>query len=141
VVDEQVLLAKVTAVRAHLDRVRQRLPQDEGRFSSDMDVQDVVLHNLWLAIQGCIDIAAHIVTDEGLGQPSSMAALFDLLHAQSILDANLADRLRRATGLRNLIVHEYVRLDLSLVFQIARDDLGDLESFLAVALHHAGLLP
>jgi uncharacterized protein YutE (UPF0331/DUF86 family) len=35
-------------------------------------------------------------------------------------------------GLRNRIAHEYGRLDLKRVYEAARDDLGDLESFAAV---------
>ena len=38
---------------------------------------------------------------------------------------------RRTYRLRNRIVHEYGRLDLQRVYEAARDDLGDLESFAA----------
>lgn len=133
-VDEQVLLAKVSQVRRRLRRVRDRLPEDEETFLADEDLQDVVVHNLWLALQSCIDIAAHVVADEGLGQPSGLAELFDLLGQHRIIETELAQRLRKAVGLRNIIVHEYVRLDMAMIHRIAKEGLTDLEALmLAIA--------
>ncbi len=35
----------------------------------------------------------------------------------------------RRVGFRNILVHDYVRLDASVVVRILREDLGDLERF------------
>jgi uncharacterized protein YutE (UPF0331/DUF86 family) len=139
VVDEQVLLAKVSQVRRHLRRVRDRLPPGEKTFLDDEDLQDVVVHNLWLALQSCIDIAAHVVADEGLGQPSGLADLFDLLGEHQIISSDLARQLRKAAGLRNIIVHEYVRLDLAMIYRIAKGDLTDLDALLLAITDHFNL--
>jgi uncharacterized protein YutE (UPF0331/DUF86 family) len=36
----------------------------------------------------------------------------------------------QATGFRNLLVHQYAKLDLSLVYQVVRKDIHDLKSYL-----------
>jgi uncharacterized protein YutE (UPF0331/DUF86 family) len=135
-VDEQVLLAKISQARYRLRRVRARVPAEVEQFRRDQDVQDIVVHNLWLALQSCIDLAAHVVSDEGLGQPAGLADLFDLLGQHGVLDAGLTRRLRRAAGLRNVIVHEYVRLDLELTHHLASHELSDLNAFLRAISDH-----
>lgn len=77
------------------------------------------------------------MSDEGLGQPGSLADLFELLGQHRILDADLVQRLRRAAGVRNIIVHEYVKLDLALVHRIALNGLSDLDAFLLAIADHA----
>jgi len=37
-------------------------------FLKDIDRQEIIIFNLQMAIQNCIDIEAHIVSDEGLRQ-------------------------------------------------------------------------
>lgn len=138
-VDEQVLLAKISQVRRHLRRVRDRLPRSEETLLADEDLQDVVVHNLWLALQNCIDIAAHVVADEGLGQPSGLAELFDLLGQHQIIPTELVAPLRKAAGLRNIIVHEYVRVDIALIYRIASAGVSDLETFLLAIVDRFGL--
>lgn len=129
-VREEVLIAKISSVRHHLRRIRDRLPGSEESFVTDEDARDIVVHNLWQAIRGCIDLAAHVVSDEGLGQPSQLGELFDLLAEAGVVPLELAARLRRAVGLRNIMAHEYVRLELPIVYRAARYERGDIEAFL-----------
>jgi uncharacterized protein YutE (UPF0331/DUF86 family) len=140
-VREELLLAKISNVRNHLQRVRSKLPDTEEAFLSDNDLRDIVVHNLWQALQGCIDIGSHVVADEGYGQPATFAEVFDLLIANQVLDRRLGERLRKATGLRNLIVHEYMQLDFTLIFKAARTDLRDLDDFLVIIVgrYHLGI--
>ena len=56
----------------------------------------------------------------------SWPATVGLLGAKGVLPEALATRLRRAVGLRNLLVHEYGRIDHALVFDAAANHLDDL---------------
>lgn len=48
-----------------------------------------------------------------------------------MLPADLADRLRRAVGFRNVLVHDYVEVDDGIVLQRLAN-LTDLDDFVAV---------
>ena len=50
-----------------------------------------------------------------------------LLHA-GVLAPPLAETLRRMKGLRNLLVHEYGRVDDEIVFETVRERLGDFDA-------------
>lgn len=65
------------------------------------------------------------------------ADAFGRLAEAGVLHRDLADRLSRAAGFRNLLVHGYGRLDLRRVHAIARDGPPDLRAFLARLRDHA----
>jgi uncharacterized protein YutE (UPF0331/DUF86 family) len=137
----ETILAKITAIRQKMRRAREKLPETVAEFEGDLDLRDIVIHNLWQALQAAIDLASHVVSEEGYGQPDSFGSVFDLLVQNGVLADELGARMRRAVGLRNLIVHEYARLDLSLVHRVVAEDLADVERFLHALAAHVGLLP
>jgi len=130
-VDRDLVLAKVETLErslARIDAARQRAGLDA------LDRQDIIVLNLQRAVQAMLDLAAHVVAREGIGVPDELAASFDLLKRAGILDDEVADRMRRMTGFRNVAVHEYRKLDPSIVDSIVRDRLGDLRAFARIIL-------
>lgn len=129
-VDKAVFVAKVAQIEKCLNRVKSRRPPSLELFRTDMDSQDVVLFNLMQAIQGCIDLAAHVVSDEGYGMAGSMQEFFYLLQENQVISRELAEQMAKAVGFRNLVAHEYAKLDHGQVYAIATDGLQDIEEFI-----------
>ena len=129
-VDRDLIIAKASSVRRHLKRVVEKRGQDVEKFLKDFDCQDIVSFNLQLAIQNCIDIAAHVISEEGLGMPGSFTEMFYLLEENGYLSGELTEKMVRAVGFRNLLVHEYGKIDLKQVYQIASDHIEDLNRYL-----------
>lgn len=137
-VDRDLVLAKV----ATIDRCLGRIEDVRGQRRAvllPVDVDDIVLLNLQRAVQAAIDLAAHVVATEGHGLPDSVAGSFVLLEARGVLDAELAERLRKMVGFRNIAVHEYQALDPSIVEAIVTRHLDDLRAFAARVVRHFGL--
>ena len=44
-------------------------------------------------------------------------------------ERGLADRLVRAVGLRNVLIHEYTEVDWKIVMRVMRTDVRDLTAF------------
>lgn len=125
-VDRDLVLAKLET----LERCLARIETVQARAGLDaLDRQDIVVLNLQRAVQAMLDLAAHVVAREGLGVPDDLAASFDLLRRAGFLDDELATRMRRMTGFRNVAVHEYRKLDANVVDSIVRHRLGDLRAF------------
>jgi uncharacterized protein YutE (UPF0331/DUF86 family) len=88
-------------------------------------------HALQLAIQSCIDIGAHLISELGLAAPGDYRGVFAGL-CPAGLDPQLAERLASAAGMRNILVHGYLDVDDQLVWDaLAR--LDDLRGFAATA--------
>jgi len=139
VVDRDLIIAKAASVRLHLDRIAAKTDSGLEDFLSDVDRQDIVAFNLHIAVESFIDIAAHIISENGWGVPGSASEMFYLLEDKGILETALTERIIKAVGLRNLIVHEYGEIDLKRLFTTVRDDLKDITAFLSVIFRKLGI--
>jgi uncharacterized protein YutE (UPF0331/DUF86 family) len=139
VVDRDLIIAKAASVSAHLDRIAAKTESGLEDFLSEVDRQDIVAFNLHIAVESCIDIAAHIISENGWGVPGSASEMFYLLEDKDILEPALTERMIKAVGLRNLIVHEYGEIDLKRLFTTVRDDLKDITAFLSVIFRKLGI--
>ncbi len=66
-VNKRILAAKCSTTEHHLARVVDKRQIDLDVFLKDLDRQESILFNLQMAVQNCIDMAAHVVSDEELG--------------------------------------------------------------------------
>ena len=94
-----------------------------------------------MAIQNCIDIAAHIISDDELGVPGSTNEMFYLLEENGYLDREISEKIVKAVGFRNLIVHEYGKIDLKQVYEITRHNIDDLNEFVRSIFKKVGISP
>jgi uncharacterized protein YutE (UPF0331/DUF86 family) len=110
----------------------------DGREALGADVRQElhVEHALQLAIQVCIDVGAHLVSELGLPTPDDYREIFEALSRAQLIDAGLAARLGEAAGRRYLLVHEYVDIDLDKVWE-ALGNLDDLRAFAGFAARQA----
>jgi uncharacterized protein YutE (UPF0331/DUF86 family) len=58
-----------------------------------------------------------------------MADLFIILGRNQILPYDFAEKLAKMVGFRNLLIHEYVGVDLERVHTFLKDDLNDFNRF------------
>ena len=129
-VNVPVLLKKISGMRHNLSRLREQQSFTIEAFKDNLDAQDIVLHNLRLAIQGAIDISTHIISDEGWGIPGSLNEIFYILQDKGVLTSELTEKMVSAVGLRNILVHEYEKVNLDIVYDIFQNHLADLEDFI-----------
>lgn len=129
-VNQNIIKAKINHIKTTLERLEEKQNISIDEFKRNKDLQDIVLHNLQLSIQGCIDIASHIISDEGWAVPDTLSGLFDILLKQKIIPERLNVSLKKMTGFRNIIIHEYQTIDLDKVYKILKEDLKDIYSFL-----------
>ena len=107
-------------------------------IAADIREERFVEHTLQLAIQAALDAASHIVSDERLGEPRSNRELFSLLARAGWIDAPLAETLGNMAGFRNVLVHGYHTVDLSVVKDVVEHRLDDLLRFADVVRRRIG---
>jgi len=128
--DRQLLAEKAAAVERHLARVAERLPPDAANLAPASDASDAVILHLWQATQITIDLALSACLHFNLGTPASYAEAFRRLAGAGLVAPDLADRLARAAGFRNVVAHAYEGLDMARVYQAASKGPADLRGFL-----------
>ena len=133
-VDKHVVLSRVTKIRESVRRLVALATLSEKAFRSDPDACAIAERHLQIAIQSVIDIGNHVVADLDLGVPTDYKGIFALLAKRRIVSKPLAKRLAAMAGMRNVLVHDYLDVDLGLVHRTLRHDLRDFERFIAAVL-------
>lgn len=91
---------------------------------------DSVKYNFIVAIECCVDVGQHLCAVQGWGPPASNADTFRILSEHGVLTSDLAHRMGRASGFRNVLVHEYVAVrDDLVVANLGRT--SDIRAFVA----------
>lgn len=126
---DDIVLNKAALIERCLARVREEYAGDDRNLFGNFTKQDSIILNLQRACEAAIDLAMHVVNARRLGVPQESREAFDLLREASLLDAALADRMKRMVGFRNVAVHDYTRLNLETVKAIVTKHLDDFVAF------------
>lgn len=134
-VDLDRLNVRLRALEENAKLLDEILATDRTQFVTNTHLQLEFERLLQVSIQGCIDIAAHVVASEGFENPADYADVFEILGNREVIDRELAGRLAKATGTRNLLVHGYLAIDRGRLFEEAST--ADLREFSRVILTYA----
>ena len=134
-VERDIVYAKVGIIQRCLRRIKDTTAFDPTSLDN-LDKQDVFALNLQRAVQAALDLAAHVVASEGLGMPQELKEHFTLLEQSEIISPRLADQMKKMVGFRNIAVHEYQELDVSVLKSILTKNLKDLEDFYTAVIRH-----
>jgi len=129
VVDRDLILRKLADLDQYLTQVSEYKDITAEQYRGDWKTQRIVERTLHLAIEVCLDIANHVIADRGLRVPATYAEAFEVLSDAGLLDPPQRDAMIRMSGFRNVIVHEYARIDPTLVVRILREHLADFVRF------------
>lgn len=127
--DQDLVAKKLALIETSVRELRTLARPDE--IQRDVRELRFVAYTLQIAIQAALDVAAHIVTDERLGEPRTNRDLFDLLERYGWVPPELATSLRDMVGFRNIVVHGYERVNGAIVEEIVRNHLDDLLDFVS----------
>lgn len=128
---DDVILNKAASIERCLQRIEEEYAGNEQNLVGNQTKQDAIVLNLQRACETAIDLAMYVVSQRKLGVPQDSRDAFSLLQTAGILSADLAQRMQRMVGFRNVAVHEYTRLNLDVVHAIISKQLDDFRTFSA----------
>ena len=128
-VDRDLILRRLASLETYLDQLAPYRGIDADEYRADWKTQRIVERTLHLAIETCMDVADHIVADRRLRVPETGAESFEILAEAGLLQAPLGTALASMVGFRNILVHDYARIDPAIVVRVLGRDLADVERF------------
>jgi uncharacterized protein YutE (UPF0331/DUF86 family) len=132
-IDRQTICRRLHALEAYtaeLERLAATLSRAD--FDGALGTQWMVEHGLQLAIECVLDIGSHLVAGEQLGSPQSYREVIELLGQRSILPEEFVARVRGMPGFRNILVHDYLAVDISVVWDMLQSGPALFREF----IHH-----
>ncbi len=127
--DKDVLMNKLESLRRCVQRVQDKAPVSSDLLKRDYDLQDIIVLNLERAVQTCVDIGLHMISDLEIPVPDTMAETFKTLNKAGYLDDLATERMTKAVGFRNTAVHAYQEMDWEIVYRIITEHLDDFRDF------------
>ena len=88
-----------------------------------------VERTLQVSVEICLDIGRRLIALEGFRYPEDNQDVFQVLREEKVVPADLLPTLREMARFRNLIVHDYARIDDARVYGILKKRLGDFDAF------------
>lgn len=135
------LVERLAELRRHLDHLRELRPRvtDAEALERDLSLHNDVLFSLLTVCQLVIDVAGELAARRG-DRFEDYSGAIRALARDSRFPPELVDHLARLPGFRNVLVHEYVALDMERAVE-ALDDLEPIERFLALVRDLEGEAP
>ena len=139
-VDEDRVLRLLRSVADDAAVLRQEAGASQERRQDPIWLRGVK-YTFVTAIEACVDVAQHICAAEGWGPPADNGDAVRLCGKHGVLTTDLAVSMRKAVGFRNVLVHDYIEVDDSIVVDKLKS-LDDLEEFVRqVAAYVTGTQP
>jgi uncharacterized protein YutE (UPF0331/DUF86 family) len=126
----EVLKKRLEQLNLSLNKIKRYQKLSLEEFLEDDIVQDVVEYNLFIAVNMIVDIAVHIVVDNNLGSPITMAEAFEILYKEKYISKDDMITYKNMVAFRNILSHEYVKIDKKMVYDIMINNLSDFERFI-----------
>ena len=126
------LVERLAELRRHVDHLREIGPRVTDRVALDRDLSlhNDVLFSLLMVAQLVIDLAGELSARRGDRFEDYTEAVRNLARDPRF-PADLVQELERVPGFRNVVIHEYVALDLDRVVE-ALHHLNPIDRFITI---------
>ena len=115
-VDIESVVERLQALEEYTDHLRNLRQIPFSDVKTDIKNRWAIERGLLLAIECILDIGSHIVAEEKLGRPKDYTEIIDILGEKSIIPEEFAKEIRGIAGFRNILIHEYVEIDIGKVY-------------------------
>jgi len=126
--DLERLLAKIDELDGYLKEIQEISPENFEEYKK-IEKRRACERLLQVSIESMIDICAIIVSGLRLGLPAEEDDLFDKLEQAGIVSPLMAATLKKMRGFRNILVHEYGRINDELVYNMLKTQMNDFYEF------------
>jgi len=126
---DDVLLNKAAIIERCLQRIADEYKGHERELETNFTRQDSIILNLLRACEASIDAAMYIARWRQLGLPQESRDSFRLLEQAGFLTGELSNQMQKMVGFRNIAVHDYRKLSLTILRSILDNRLGDFKDF------------
>jgi len=128
-VDGTLILRKLSSLEEYFEQLSEYRSISTDQYEKDWRSQRIIERTLQMMVETCIDIAGHIIADMKFRVPVSYADSFHVLAENGIVDDSLSESLEKMAKFRNVVVHDYDRVDKEIVIGILRKNLDDFTKF------------
>jgi uncharacterized protein YutE (UPF0331/DUF86 family) len=114
-IDFDLVRRKLSRMNMYLDKLRPLAAKNYREYCDDFYLKSSAERLVQLVVECATDINNHVVVETGNRPPEDYSVSFLRAADVGLISRSLADRLKGSAGMRNVLVHEYMEIDDSVV--------------------------
>ncbi len=122
-----IILNKLSRIEAYLTKLEQIIPDEFLKYENDWKTQMIAERGLQILIEIIIDVANRVIAIKNWGPTTSSADSIRLLALKKVISSE--GPYLKMIKFRNFIVHDYDKVDNTIVYSILTKNLGDIRKY------------
>lgn len=102
---------------------------NSGNLKSDMIRYWGIERGIQICIECIIDIANIIISVSGQEKPNTYREIMLKMSDLDVVSANFSKKLANMAGFRNILVHDYTKIDAEVILNILKNDINDFMKY------------
>jgi len=124
---------KIEEIEKYLQELNEIIPAEYEEYISNLEKRAACERYFEKIVEAVVDLAFLTIRNKNLKMPEDEESSFSIFAEQNIISEELAEKLRNAKGMRNIIAHEYGKIDDELVFEAVSEHLEkDIKEFINI---------
>jgi uncharacterized protein YutE (UPF0331/DUF86 family) len=121
---------KLDLISKYYDELNEDFPNSEEEFSQERVPRRAIEKTIELIADAVVDVAMIIISSKSLEKPKESSESIAILAKSGFLSSSLAGKMKDFIRFRNLLVHQYAKVDEEKEFETIRDNHKDILEFL-----------
>lgn len=116
-VNPEIINERLKEIEENLVLLEELKSMALDKFLRDPKIFKLAERCLETSIQSILDICHHIIADNAWPRPKDNQEAIEILGRHEIIPADFAKTILPMAGLRNILVHEYTRIDPAIIYR------------------------
>jgi uncharacterized protein YutE (UPF0331/DUF86 family) len=134
--DREIISKEIESIERALGVLERHRNVKKDDLERSMELRWTVERGLEVTIQAVFNIAAHLLAADFKNDWDDYTSLLEKLGVHSIVPMDFADKFKAMAGFRNILVHEYAEVDLTILAGVLNNELDAFRRFVAYVLKH-----
>lgn len=124
-----VIETKISHIQKYLKLLERYKEFSQKEIEQNPDLRGAVERYLYLATQATLDLGEAIIAFKEFRRPGTYTDVFYILEEEKFVPQSLSEKLVNMTKFRNVIAHDYEKVDFGIVYDALKNRLMDIEEF------------
>lgn len=123
------IIEKLQALEEYIGYLKELQKVNKKSFLNDYHFYGLAEHYLHLSIEALLDIGKLVIISFNFPRPEEPKDALRILFEKKVLDEILYDKLGGITGFRNILVHEYEKIDREIIYNALQTKIEQFQEF------------
>ena len=133
-IDTNMVNSRISKLKEYIKILNDLKKKDENEFINNYKLYGLAERYLQLSIETVLDIGNHIISRLEFSKPETYQEIIITLGKESILPMNFAEKISKMAGFKNILIHNYLEIDRSLVYNYLQENIQDFNEFIKYIL-------